>query len=200
MLRWLHIFVYRPKYDAGGARFPIYHDIIISSLILGQLLIAASLLLKQNLVSGFIMFAMVFPTFLFSHWTKEQFLRSYMDAGLLQTSQLDGWGVAKTIEGREKYRRWLVDCHKAAYVPICMSGGEDFLTSQPAVTVPTYRDLAEQEDEEAMKKEEEDTFVDADERLKPSTRRGLQRWKRHSTGVVKNTSQKGAVFDRYFVS
>jgi Calcium-dependent channel, 7TM region, putative phosphate len=198
MLRWLHIFVYRPTYDAGGARFPIYHDIIISSLILGQLLIAASLLLKQSVVSSFIVFVMVFPTFLFSHWTKEQFQRSYMDAGLLQTSQLDGWGVARTMEDREKYRRWLVDCHKAAYVPICLSGGEDFLTSQPAVTVPTYRDLAQHEDEEG--KEEEDTFVDAQGEIKPSTRPGLERWKRLSPRFSQNTSQKGAVFDRYFES
>jgi Calcium-dependent channel, 7TM region, putative phosphate len=195
MLRWLHIFVYRPKYDAGGARFPIYHDIIVSSLILGQVLISASLLLKEGIVSGVIVFAMAFPTFFFSRWTKEQFKRSYMDAGLLQTSQLDGWGVGKTIEDREKYRRWLVDCHKAAYVPICLSGGEDFLTSQPAVTVPTYRDLAEQDDKE---EEEDDASEDAEVGSKPPTPiRGLQQWKHESTRFIQNTSQKGAVFTRY---
>ncbi|KAG7355019.1 protein of unknown function DUF221-domain containing protein [Nitzschia inconspicua] len=197
MLRWLHIFVYRPKYDAGGARFPIYHEQIISSLILGQILTAASLLLKQGIVAGFTVFALMFPTLFFSEWTKEQFYRSYMDAGLLQTSQLDGWGVGKTMEGREKYRRWLVDCHKASYVPICLSGGEDFLTSQPAVAVPTHRDLAEYAHEE----EEEDTFVDARMGTKPtSSRPSLKRWKQQSERLIRNSPQKGAVFDRYLES
>ncbi|KAG7359065.1 protein of unknown function DUF221-domain containing protein [Nitzschia inconspicua] len=197
MLRWLHIFVYRPKYDAGGARFPIYHEQIISSLILGQILTAASLLLKQGIVAGFTVFALIFPTLFFSVWTKEQFYRSYMDAGLLQTSQLDGWGVGKTIEGREKYRRWLVDCHKASYVPICLSGGEDFLTSQPAVAVPTNRDLAEY----AHEKEEEDTFIDAQMGTIPSSSRPkLKGWKQRSERLIRNSPQKGAVFDRYLES
>lgn len=67
-------------------------------------------------------------------------MQSYRDAGLLQTSQLDGWEHTETMDSREKYRRWLVDCHKASYVPICLSGGDDFLTVQPAVVVPTHKD------------------------------------------------------------
>ncbi|OEU11678.1 hypothetical protein FRACYDRAFT_270653 [Fragilariopsis cylindrus CCMP1102] len=87
---------------------------------------------------------MSLPTYLFSCWTKEKFLRSYEDAGLWQTSMLDGLSGKETIADREKYRRWLVDCHKASYVPICLSGGEDFLTSQPAVVVPLERDIEEE--------------------------------------------------------
>lgn len=199
MLRWLHIFVYRPKYDAGGSRFPIYHDIIISSLILGQVLVAACILLKQAIISGFCIFAMVFPTYYFSRLAKEQFERSYNDAGLLQTSQLDGWGIAKTLDGREKFRRWLVDCHKAAYVPICLSGGEDFLTSQPAVTVPTYRDIAN------LEEETDEVFLDTEQGAeisskRPSAKPSLQRWKQESAGIAQVTSQKGAVFKRYLES
>jgi hypothetical protein len=124
-----------------------------------------------------------------------------MDAGLLQTSRLDGWGLATTLEGRERYRRWLVDAHKAAYVPLCLSGGEDFLTSQPAVVVPTYRDLMDQEGEKGD--EGEDTFVDAEEGCSPQALRqrpGLKRWKAESTRFFRNSRQKGAVFNRYLES
>lgn len=196
MLRWLHIFVYRPKYDAGGGRFPIYHDIIISSLILGQILVAACIFLKQAIYSGTIAFCLTVPTYFFGHWTREQFYRSFMDAGLLQTSELDGWGGNKDMAAREKYRNWLVDCHKAAYVPICLSGGEDFLTSQPAVTVPTNRDLATEKEED-----DEDEFLDAEMGSSPTDRRrGLKHWKQSPERFFQNTSQKGAVFKRYLNS
>jgi hypothetical protein len=36
MLRWLLVFVYRPKFDGGGDKWPYLHDMVISSLILGQ--------------------------------------------------------------------------------------------------------------------------------------------------------------------
>ena len=37
---------------------------------------------------------------------------------------------------REEYRRWLVDCHKASYLPTCLSGGEEnLLTAEPAVVI-----------------------------------------------------------------
>jgi len=41
-------------------------------------------------------------------------------------------------EEREEFRRWLVDCHKASYLPTCLSGGtsNDLLTAQPAVVIP----------------------------------------------------------------
>ena len=218
MLRWLNIFVYRPKvrcnrayvllvsrttpdtpgpccsqYDAGGIRFPIYHDIVISSLILGQLLIAASIFLKQAVFAGAIVGALIVPTYLFSVWTKQNFYRAYMDAGLLQTSQLDGWGVGHTLDARERYRRWLVDTHKASYVPLCLSGGEDFLTSQPAVTVPTLRETAAEEEKQALLNVESG----GDSPSSVPSRPGLQRWKGQSSRYLANTSQKGAVFRRF---
>jgi len=191
MLRWLHIFVYRPKYDAGGSRLPIYHEIIISSLILGQMLTSSCIFLKQQFVAGVFVLSFTIPTIIFSVWTKEQFLRAYMDAGLLQTSKLDGWGHGKTFEEREKYRRWLVDCHKASYVPICLSGGEDFLTSQPSVTVPTIRELDEaNQDQDCIGDDKDDGQL-------PPRRVGLKRWKQASNQFIQTTSQKGAVFKRY---
>jgi hypothetical protein len=157
--------------------------------MLGHVLIGASILLKQAVVSGVIVLWMTVPTYFFSKWTKEQFLRSYNDTALLQTSQLDGWDHCKTLADRERYRRWLVDCHKASYVPICLAGGADFLTSQPAVAVPTMRDLDVEEDDEST--------VAANS---PSPRRGLKRWKQESSRLIQNTSQKGALFRRYLES
>jgi hypothetical protein len=84
----------------------------------------------------------VIPTVIFSQIAKDRFLRCYQDAGLLQTSQLDGWDTSMPTsrEQREEYRKWLVDCHKASFVPICLSGLDNFLTAQPAVAISDERD------------------------------------------------------------
>jgi hypothetical protein len=163
--------VYRPPFDGGGSKFPVIHEILISSLILGHFLLGVLLLLKQSFALGLFIICMPLPTYLFSLKTKDKFLRSYEDAGLWQTSTLDGLSNKENMADREKYRRWLVDCHKASYVPICLSGGEDFLTSQPAVVVPIERDIEE-------------------ETGKISPRRGIMR----------QTAQKGAIFRRYIES
>ena len=34
--RWLLVFTYRPQFDSGGAKWPVLHHIIITSLIVGQ--------------------------------------------------------------------------------------------------------------------------------------------------------------------
>lgn len=180
ILRWLNIFVYRPKYDGGGNKWPVLHNVLISALIWGQVLTGTQLLLKQAIVPGALVVVMTFPTFFFSQWTRELFLQSYHDAGLLQTSQLDGWEHTETQQDREKYRRWLVDCHKASYVPICLSGGEDFLTSQPAVVVPTYKDAENTNEGKAA-----------------VPQRGLNRedtWREISS---RGGKQKGALWRRY---
>jgi hypothetical protein len=84
----------------------------------------------------------IIPTYVFSQMTKNRFLRAYQDAALLQTSRLDGWDTSKPTSKamREEYRRWLVDCHKASYIPICMAGSDNFLTVEPAAVLPTHRD------------------------------------------------------------
>lgn len=67
-----------------------------------------------------------------------------MDAALLQTSQLDGWdsNTSTSPEKREEYRKFLVDAHKAAYVPICIAGGATAaLTAEPALVVPHPNDV-----------------------------------------------------------
>jgi hypothetical protein len=73
---------------------------------------------------------------------RDRFARAYNDAGLLQTSTLDGWDTSKgsSREERQKYREWLLDCHKASFVPICLAGENNFFTAEPAVVVPLAND------------------------------------------------------------
>jgi hypothetical protein len=57
---------------------------------------------------------------MFQSSCRTRFLRSFEDAGLLQTSLLDGWDTSAeySMEKREEFRRFLVDAHKAAYVSV----------------------------------------------------------------------------------
>jgi hypothetical protein len=60
----------------------------------------------------------IVPVLLFSKNMKTRYMRSFMDAALLQTSLLDGWDASEdyTFEKREEFRKFLVDAHKASYV------------------------------------------------------------------------------------
>jgi hypothetical protein len=84
----------------------------------------------------------IVPTLMFNSKTKATFEQSFADAGLLQTSRLDGWDTlqSKSQAQREEYRRWLVDCHKASFVPICLAGSDNVLTVEPAVVLSSHRD------------------------------------------------------------
>jgi hypothetical protein len=139
MLRWLLTFVYRPWYDAGGNKWPALHEIILSATIFGQVLLASILLLRNSNIPGLVIALSVLPTFLFSQNCKEKFLRAYNDSSLLQTSRLDGWDskIDRSTKDREEFRQWLVDAHKASYVPICLAGSESPLTVEPAVVAAT---------------------------------------------------------------
>ncbi len=87
----------------------------------------------------------IVPTFTFHVICKDRFLQSYKDAGLFQTSELDGWNVEEetSVKQREGFRKWLVDCHKAAYIPVCVNGEDNFLTAEPAAVISTGRDKEE---------------------------------------------------------
>jgi TM2 domain-containing membrane protein YozV len=170
ILRWLLIFVYRPKYDGGGDKWPQLHQIIISALMLGQVLMAVTLSLKAAYWEGIFVGCCAIPTYFFHLFTLERFYRPYHDAALLQTSRLDSWQESHSLKKREEYRRWLVDCHKASYVPICMLGSkENLLTAEPAVAVP---------------RESDEDYVDTTDE-----RRGFMR---------KQSAQRGAIFNRKF--
>jgi hypothetical protein len=111
--------------------------------------------LKKAYLSAALAGVVILPTYWFSQTCKKKFLRSYNDAGLLQTSRLDGWDTSvptsKTM--REEHRLWLVDCHKASYVPICLAGSDSLLTVEPAAIVPTERDEDRFHDRGILKKQ-----------------------------------------------
>jgi hypothetical protein len=46
------------------------------------------------------------------------------------------------MEQREEFRKFLVDAHKAAYIPICLAGSDtdSFFTTEPALVVPLPSD------------------------------------------------------------
>jgi len=169
MLRWLLIFVYRPRYDTGGERWPLCHQIVISSLIMAQILTSVTLALKGSLSGAVFVGCCTFPTVMFSFWTEERFLRPYKDTALLQTSRLDGGQDSYTESQREEFRRWLVDCHKASYVPTCLLGSkENLMTLEPAVVISKDRG-------------------DKDDFPSSST---------HSTGPKRTKKQKGGIYHR----
>ena len=93
---------------------------------------------------------------MFSQKVKKKFLRAYNDAGLLQVSRLDGWDSLQhtSREKREEFRSWLVDCHKASYVPICLAGSDSVLSVEPAVVMASHLDNpTEEENHHLLKKQ-----------------------------------------------
>jgi len=85
----------------------------------------------------------IIPTLLYRTRMKARFGRAYEDAGLLQTSLLDEWdsSLPTSTHQREEFRRFLVDAHKAAYIPVCIAGdATSVLTAEPAVVVPLDHD------------------------------------------------------------
>lgn len=135
-----------------------------------QILVGVVLFLKGSYMGGITLFLWTIPTLLFDMWIRERFMRAYHDAALLQTSRLDGWQDVHSMKEREEYRRWLVDCHKASYVPVCLLGSKgNLLTSEPAVVIARQSD------------------VDADEG--EGDRRNL---------MQRQSGQKGAIFSRKY--
>lgn len=102
-----------------------------------------SFFLKQAyLLAITALFSIIF-TWGFKNICVDTFEQSYNDAALLQTSELDGWKVNEEMSfvERERYRKWVVDCHKASYVPVCVNAEDDYLTSEPAVVIPTAKEI-----------------------------------------------------------
>jgi len=156
------IFMYRPKFDTGGLRWPFLADVILSSLLVGQTLLMMVMILNQAAGPSIMVALSIIHVILHRRATRHKYLKSYTDAALLQTSQLDNWDASlggSSEEGREQYRKFLVDAHKAAYVPICIAGGvSNALTAEPAVSVPHVNDqlTSEQIDELSIPQEKDD--------------------------------------------
>ena len=141
----------------------------LPDLYCAQILTALTLALKGSLWGAIFIGCCTFLTFMFSLWTEERFLRPYKDTALLQTSRLDGGQDLYSESQREEFRRWLVDCHKASYVPTCLLGSkENLLTVEPAVVIPKDKD------------------DDVDEMTSTTEQRGQ----------VRRRKQKGGIYDR----
>lgn len=110
-----------------------------------QIVLAAMMGVKRAYGAAILAGLATIPTFTFHVICKDRFWKSYKDAGLLQTSDLDGWNVDEetSVKEREGFRKWLVDCHKASYIPVCVNGEDNFLTAEPAVVIATERDRKE---------------------------------------------------------
>ena len=144
ILRRNLIFVYRPKFDGGGMRWPFLFDMVISSLMIMQVLLVTQMGLKQAF-GPFLVCLFPFPfIYLFRKDCLKSFSRAFMDNGLYQTSMLDGMDTSapSSMKEREEFRRFLVDAHKAAYTPVCLSGPDTagLLTVEPAVVIPQETD------------------------------------------------------------
>lgn len=118
----------------------------ISCIVAGQILLTMQMVLKQAAGPTLAAAFPILPTIIFHHGMRRRYLAAFEDAALLQTSLLDGWDTVDqtSAEKREEYRRFLVDAHKAAYVPVCIAGGsshEEGLTAEPAVVVPLESDV-----------------------------------------------------------
>ena len=91
-----------------------------------QILLCTVLSLKKAFIPATLALAPIVPTWVFRKYCVGRFLRSYEDVGLMQSSLLDEWAkqhqnTKTSFEERERYRSFLVDAHKAAYIPICVS-------------------------------------------------------------------------------
>jgi len=148
LLRRNCIFVYRPKFDGGGHRWKFLFQACITSMLIGQVLLSLMMGLKKA-IGPALMAALPIPlTLVFRSTCLKRFCRAFQDAGLLQTSLLDQWDTSWensshiSMEKREEFRRFLVDAHKAAYIPVCIAGDATAsLTVEPAVVVPTEFDF-----------------------------------------------------------
>lgn len=116
-----------------------------SFLYLPKIVLAAMMGVKRAYGAAILAGLAIIPTYTFHVVCKDRFSQCYKDAGLLQTSDLDGWNVEEesSTKEREGFRKWLVDCHKASYIPVCVNGEGNFLTAEPAAVIATECDRRE---------------------------------------------------------
>lgn len=137
--RWIESFFL--QLDSGVQKFCLIYS-SFSVLSFEQVITGLSLLLKGNYFAGLFIGLWTIPTLIFNAIVRETFTRPFKDACLRFTGKIykraykeeegpDPW------QDREEFRRWLVDCHKASYLPTCLSGGgKNLVTAEPAIVVP----------------------------------------------------------------
>lgn len=123
----------------------------MSSLFVSQILLTTMMVLKQAYGPALLAIVPFIPNVHFRDSMRLTFHRAYEDASLFHVSELDGHDLLATTspELRESFRRFLVDAHKAAYVPVCLARGatkdprrKSFVfTSEPACVVKHDSDV-----------------------------------------------------------
>jgi hypothetical protein len=88
LLRWTMIFLYRPKFDIGGGRFPFIFDVCVSGMVVGQILLTTMLGLKRATGPAVGAVLPLLPTIFYRYKLRRMYLRAFEDAALLQTSLL----------------------------------------------------------------------------------------------------------------
>ena len=115
----------------------------------------------------------IVPVLLQRRGLRLKYLSSYLDAALLQTSQLDNWDsslVCTSEEEREQYRKFLFDAHKVAYVPSCIAGGiAEALRAEPAVVVPHVYDQPQEDMDELNEHRDDDSYETVERPPSPMT-------------------------------
>jgi hypothetical protein len=143
ILRWSSIFLYKPRFDTGGKRFPFCFDMLVSGMLVGNILLLAMMVLRRAFGPAVAAFAPIIPTISYRIILRGRYLDAFDDVALLQTSLLDGWDTNEdtNVAKREEFRQFLVDSHKGAYVPVCIAGEGTTITSEPAVVIPLESDV-----------------------------------------------------------
>merc|ERR1719362_444273 len=123
IMRRCFIYVYLPEFDGGGFRWPFLSDMCYSSMICGQVYLFVLIFFKRAIGPSFASFITLIPTALYRKLTLDRYHRAYIDTCLLLTSNLDMINPEKpsTMKERESFREFLVDAHKAAYIPVCIA-------------------------------------------------------------------------------
>jgi hypothetical protein len=136
------IFVYRPSYDAGGGHWPFLFEILMSSLFTAVILLTTMMALKKAFVPAIFASLPFIPMIFFRMNIHRRFLKPFLDTSLYTSSSLDGWDIdiPTCVERREEFRRFLVDAHKAAYVPVCLASSAEVLTAEPAIVISSEND------------------------------------------------------------
>jgi hypothetical protein len=88
MLRWTMIFLYRPKFDIGGGRFPFIFDMCVSGMIVGQILLVTMMSLLRAAGPALMAGLPIIPTIVYRYILRRRFLRAFSDVALLQSSLL----------------------------------------------------------------------------------------------------------------
>ena len=88
LLRWTMIFLYKPKFDVGGGRFPFIFDVCVSAMLVGQILLMTMMLLKGATGPAIAAIIPFLPTIFYRFRLRTKYLKAFSDAALLQTSLL----------------------------------------------------------------------------------------------------------------